>query len=182
MNKSEIRKYILGIRDRLNKKDKELMDVELKKLLISKEYYKKANGVFIYIGFGSEIDTCSIINKCFKDNKRVFVPRTNITEKTMDAVEIHNLDNLEKNKYGIYEPSKELSSINNKEIDLVVLPGVAFDMNGGRIGYGGGYYDKYLEKISNEVFKVALAYKFQIVANIPVEAHDILANEVITNK
>lgn len=181
MDKRLIRESILNIRDNLKIEDKKLMDTKIKDLLINKQYYKEATGIFIYVGFGSEIETTAIIEKILRDKKRVFIPRTNIKEKTMDAVEILSLDNLEKNIYGIYEPRIGLKAISKEEIDLVILPGVAFDKQGGRIGYGGGYYDKYLSKIHSNVLKVALAYDFQIIDKIPLESHDILADRIITN-
>lgn len=97
----------------------------------------------------------------------------------MDAVEISSLKNLKKDKYGILEPDELIPAVKKEDIDLIILPGVAFDKSGGRLGYGGGYYDKYLNSCPQDICKVALCYDFQIVENVPVEEHDVKANDVI---
>ena len=114
--------------------------------------------------------------------KRIFIPRTNIEEKTMEAVEIQSLDNLVKDKYGILEPSEDIEAVEKVELDLIILPGVVFDVNGGRIGYGGGYYDKYLQNLDESIPKVALCYDFQVINKVPMEEHDIKADCIITEK
>ena len=100
----------------------------------------------------------------------------------MEAVKIVDLTNLKEDKYGILEPTKDIEAMNKNELDLVIMPGLAFDTNGGRLGYGGGYYDKYLQKIAGNLSKVALAYDFQIVQEVPKEEHDIKVDYIITEK
>ena len=100
----------------------------------------------------------------------------------MDAVIIHSLDNLSKDKYGILEPDEDINPIEVDAIDLVILPGLAFDNKGGRLGYGGGYYDKYLSNISDNAVKVALCYDFQVIDTVPMEEHDICTDLLITDR
>lgn len=181
MDKSSIRKKIISERDKIDIKEKRYKDNKIKEKLMETKYYKECEKIFIYIGFGSEINTYEYIQDFFKDNKRIFVPRTNIKNKTMEAVEINDLNNLEKNKYGILEPSLDKEQIDKNEIELIILPGVAFDKVGGRIGYGGGYYDKFLKNVSSKAIKVALAYDLQVLDKIPMEEHDIKYDYLITN-
>lgn len=180
MDKKEIRKEIIKKRDTIKIEEKIEKDKAIRGLLKELDLYKNSINIFIYVGFGSEIDTSIFIDDFIKDNKRIFIPKTNISKKEMNAVEITDLNALEKNKYGILEPKDDNQIINKNDIDLVILPGVAFDISGSRIGYGGGYYDKYLMDIKDSIPKVALAYDFQLLEDIPVEEHDIKADYIIT--
>ena len=141
VDKKVLRKEMLIKRDNLSKDKKLFLDNRIKERLEEMKFFKEAEKIFIYVGFGSEINTIDYINDFLKEGKRIFIPRTNIEEKTMEAVEIKSLDNLEKDKYGILEPAKDIEAVDKVDLDLIILPGVVFDELGGRIGYGGGYYD-----------------------------------------
>lgn len=181
LNKKQIRKDILKLRDEFDISKKRMADeIILKKLLLREEYIKCKN-IFIYIGFGSEIDTKRYIERFWQDNKTVVVPRTNIEKKEMDVVKIDSFDNLVEDKYGILEPDQSKKSFNKDKIDLVIMPGVAFDKDGGRVGYGGGYYDKFLKTISKDIKKIALCYDFQIISKVPLDPYDIKVDDIITN-
>ncbi len=182
MNKKEIRKKILSIRDNLLLTDKIKMDKIIKEKFLNSEEYKKAKKIFIYISFKSEVDTKEIILQGLRDKKEIIVPRTDISNKIMDGVKINSFDNLKENVYGILEPAEDLEAVEPNDIDLIVMPGSAFDKNKSRIGYGAGYYDKYLKSIGKKkATKIALAYDFQIVDNIPSDKHDVPVDYVITN-
>lgn len=179
MDKKELRKLMINKRNNMNKIEKIRKDNIIKNQLVSNEHYKNSSMIFIYLSYGSEINTIEYVKEFLKDGKRICVPRTNIKEKTMEAVEINSLEHLKKDKYGILEPDKSIKAVNKDDIDLIILPGVAFDKSGGRLGYGGGYYDKYLNSCSNDIWKIALCYDFQIVHKVPLEVHDVKANEII---
>jgi 5-formyltetrahydrofolate cyclo-ligase len=102
----------------------------------------------------------------------------------MDAVEIMSLDNLVESDYGILEPSIKEPHIDPNELDLIVVPGVAFDKQGGRVGYGAGFYDRYFNKISKDnierIIKLALAYEFQTLDKVPMNDQDIPVDCIIT--
>jgi len=178
--KNRIRKEIIEKRDSLDLIEKENFDKIIKEKLKETEDYKKSTNIFIYIGFGSEINTAKYIEEFLKEGKKVFVPRTNMVIKTMEAVEITSLKELERNKFGILEPAKDMEAIDKNTLDLIIMPGVAFDIKRGRIGYGGGYYDKYMEAIDLSIPKIALAYELQIIDKVPKEDHDILPDSIIT--
>lgn len=182
LNKKQIRKEIIKLRDEFDINEKKIADeIILKKLLLREEYIKCKN-IFIYIGFGSEIDTRKYIKRFWQDNKTVVVPRTNIEKKEMDVVRIDSFDNLVKDNYGILEPDQSKESFNKDKIDLIIMPGVAFDKDGGRVGYGGGYYDKFLKTIDKNIKKIALCYTFQIIQKVPLDFYDVKVNDLITNK
>ncbi|AWK50563.1 5-formyltetrahydrofolate cyclo-ligase [Clostridium beijerinckii] len=185
-DKKNLRKEILTKRKNIDSVEKEKMDQKILDEFYENKYYKEAKNIFIYISYDSEINTRGIINKALKDNKKIYVPRTEFKTRFMDAVEITSLDNLVESEYGILEPSMEEPHIEPNELDLIVVPGVAFDRNGGRIGYGAGFYDRYFKRISDDrikrVPKLALAYDFQILEKIPMNEKDVPVNYIITEK
>ena len=183
-DKKILRKEVLEKRNNLDFNKKEEMDKEILKKFYETQYYKKAKKIFIYISYSSEINTKEIINKALKDNKKIYIPRTEFKTRHMDAVEITSLDNLVESTYGILEPSKEAPYIEPNELDLIVVPGVAFDRNGGRMGYGAGFYDRYFKKIKKEnikkIVKLALAYELQIHDEVPMNDQDVPVDYIIT--
>ena len=183
-DKKALRRKILDERKNINIVKKEDMDNKILDKLYESEYYRKSKKIFIYISYDSEINTKGIINKALEDNKKVYVPRTEFKNRLMDAVEIMSLDNLVESDFGILEPSIKEPYIDPNELDLIVVPGVAFDKQGGRMGYGAGFYDRYFKKISEDnikkVMKVALAYEFQTLEKVPMNDHDIPVDCIIT--
>lgn len=180
-DKKILRNKILSRRDLLNIKEKESIDNSIFNKLISTDLYKKSKSIFIYLSFGTEIDTKKIINRAFQDKKEVYIPKIYKKDKSMKAIRLNSFEDLNENSMGILEPIDDSDYINKEEIDLIIVPGVVFDLNGNRIGYGGGYYDRYLEDIKKVSNKVALAYDLQIVDFIDPEAHDISVDYIITN-
>lgn len=184
LDKKMLRKEILEKRNNLDLVKKEEMDRKILNKFYETQYYKKAEKIFIYISYASEINTKEIINKALKDNKKIYVPRTEFKIRHMDAVEIKSLDNLEESSYGILEPSKEVLNIDPNELDLIVVPGVAFDKSGGRMGYGAGFYDRYFKKIKkeniNKIVKLALAYEVQMLDKVPMNEQDVPVDYIIT--
>lgn len=184
MNKEEkrlLRNKILSIRNSLDKETKDAMDYEIYNKLINSELYMKARSIFIYLSFGSEIETNKIINKALKDEKEVYIPKIYKEDRSMKAIRLNSFNDLKENSMGILEPINEGNYIEKEEIDLIVVPGVVFDFKGNRIGYGGGYYDRYLEDIKEISNKLVLAYDSQIVDFIQPEPHDISFDYILTN-
>ena len=182
LNKKALRKNILEQRDRLDLSQKENWDDLIKQNLMESRVFKDCKNIFIYIGFGSEIDTSKYIRQFLSLKKNVLVPRTDIKAKSMEAVQIYNLEDLVEDKYGILEPKNDKIATRKDNIDLIILPGVAFDASGNRVGYGGGYYDRFLEGLNKNIPKVALCYNFQLVESIETEKHDIKADYIITEQ
>lgn len=185
-DKKTLRKEILAKRKNIDIIEKEEMDKKILDKLCENKYYREAKKIFIYISYDSEINTKSIINKALIDKKKIYVPRTEFKTRLMDAVEIISLDNLLENEYGILEPSIKEHHIDPNELDLIVVPGVAFDRTGGRMGYGAGFYDRYFKKINKDniktIVKLALAYEFQVLEKVPMNEDDVPVNYIITEK
>ncbi|MBW6410463.1 5-formyltetrahydrofolate cyclo-ligase [Clostridium weizhouense] len=180
--KRELRKRILKIRDKISLDNKIKFDKIIYNKFLQSKFYLQSKNIFIYVSYNSEIDTKNIIKKALEDKKNIYVPRTNYKTKVMEAVKILSLENLIEDKYGILEPTEDESAENPNKFDLIIMPGVAFDKYGGRMGYGAGYYDRYLEKISKPLNKVALAYNFQVINKVPTDIHDIPIEYIITER
>lgn len=180
-DKKILRNKILLIRDSLNRNEKEIMDNEIFNKLKNTELYKNARNIFIYISFSNEINTINIIKKALEDKKDVFIPKIYKTNKSMKAIKLNSFDDLKKNSMGILEPIDDSKYIEKENIDLIVVPGVVFDKDCNRIGYGGGYYDRYLKDIAYKNNKVVLAYDLQVIDKIESEEHDIKVDYIITN-
>ncbi|MGL5416120.1 MAG: 5-formyltetrahydrofolate cyclo-ligase [Clostridium sp.] len=178
MNKNELRKSMLDKRNSIDEKEKAILDKKIREAFFSLDEYKKTKNICIYVNYGSEINTKSIIERALRDKKEIFVPRMKKARK-MDFIKINSLEDLEKNKIGILEPKENFNEKVDK-IGILVLPGLAFDINGGRLGYGGGYYDRYLNDINAK--KIALAYEIQIIKKVPMEDHDIKYDYLLSEK
>ena len=131
----------------------------------------------VFGSFNSEGHTHEMIKDALR-NKTVIIPK--VAHSELEPSVIIDFDNLIPAKFGILEPI-ELMKIAYKNIDLVLVPGIVFDKEGHRIGYGFGYYDKFLKKVPKAV-KVGLAFDFQIVDRIPAEEHDVPVDFIITEK
>lgn len=182
MDKKSIRREIIAKRNSLSDDKRKEFDEKIKDILKASSYYKEAKNIFIYIGFGSEINTSKYVKEFLDEGKNVFIPRIDLKNKVIEAVNIDSLSELQKNKFGILEPAKDGKIIDKNELDLIIVPGVAFDINGGRVGYGGGYYDKYMADIDGSIPRVVLCYKFQLLKELPKEEHDISIHEIITEE
>lgn len=181
MEKKRIREEIIQKRNYLSSKIKKEYDELIFKKLIESDIYNNSKKIFTYVSFASEIDTIKFIKYALNDNKEVYVPKTDKTKKEMVAIRINSLENMDVDNWGILEPKSVDKNKIGKNFDLILIPGLAFDRKGNRIGYGGGYYDKYLSQIKEENNKIVLAYDFQVVDSIKNEVHDIKVNYIITN-
>lgn len=182
LNKKNIREEIIDKRNNLILDIKQNYDSLIFEEIINSEIYKKSKKIFTYISFGSEVDTIKLINYSFSNNKEVYVPKINKQTKDMIALKIHNFNNMSVDKWGIIEPKSVDKTNIGTDFDLIIMPGIAFDKQGNRIGYGGGYYDKYISKLNNASNLLALAYDFQIIQDIESESHDIKVDFILTNK
>ena len=136
------------------------------------------NNILVYSDFKNEVQTGEIIDYLFKNNKKVYLPVCDCEKLTFSIHEISVSDfDSQLNFYGIKEP--KFSKPSNNKIDCVIIPGIAFDTAGNRIGFGKGYYDKFLSE-NYSVCKIALCYEFQIVEKIPANPHDVPVDLIIT--
>ena len=175
MNKEELRKRYKIIRDNINNRDKKSSEI-IKRLINTKEY-QKSKVIALYSNISSEVETKELI-KISLENKKVVLPKIN-KDNTMDFYEIKYLKDLEVGAFNIKEPKiKNKKPIKKEEIDLMIIPGICFDKNRNRIGYGKGYYDKYLS--NTNIKKIGLCYEEQITKEIKSDKTDIRLDYLIT--
>ena len=145
---------------------------------------RRARTVCFYVGMDTEVDTSPMIGKAIGMGKRVFVPRVNLENKELKLFEVRDIRaDLAPGALGILEPDpSKAKPADSEDLDCVVVPGLAFDRQKHRLGRGAGYYDRFLAKLSARVFKVGLAFSFQVFPEIPHEEHDQVLDEVITER
>jgi len=177
VNKSEIRKKILKIRKQNNFKNIKINFEYLINILIkNKTVFKTIGG---YYPYNYEVDAIKILEKFEKKNYQIALPKIKENSQ-MDFFQWSNKDPLTINKYGIPEPT----SNKIKHPDILLVPLIAFDKNLNRVGYGGGFYDRYIEKIKKikKITTIGLAYSFQKVNKIQISQHDKKLDFIITDK
>lgn len=178
MGKKLLRKIMREKRRRMDKNQKNLLDNELRKKLFESEEYQNSKIIFVYVSLEEEINTIEVIKKALADGKIVTVPKI-MKNNEMKALKINSLDELTLGYYNILEPREDAQDLSNI-VDLTIVPGLAFDNQNKRLGYGGGFYDKFFEKYKNS-FKIALCYDYQFVATVYPEKHDISLEMIISN-
>lgn len=151
--------------------------------LIRSFAFARASRVMLYMPMRSEVDVISVALEAFRLGKSVCVPRVDGSRKTMNAVEITSFDDesMDSDSLGVRAP-KVGQEIPHEEIDLVIVPGVAFDMHGFRLGRGGGYYDRYLARFSRNTATIGVCFDIQFVEEIPTEPTDIAVHAVVSDR
>lgn len=178
MDKVEIRRLALEKRNSLSEADRKTKSFGIGKLLESLELFQNAETVLFYYSHNSEVDTLSLIRKWMQE-KSFFLPRLTPDDSFL-ALPVSSLDELELNRYGIPEPPMPSTEADKSpKLDLIIMPGVAFDRKGNRIGMGKGYYDRFLAG-QKGVPKVALAYSEQVLDSVPKEPYDEPVDMIIT--
>lgn len=187
MTKTEIRKWMKSQRNSLTTLERSAFNETIIKSFLQTPEYRQCEELFCFVSFGSEVDTHPILLQALIDKKKVYIPR--IEENAgMEFYRFERLESLHPSKFGVPEPfpdPAERYDFQDAHHSFVkrfmVLPGLAFDLQGNRIGYGAGYYDKFFEKY-NEVYfyKLAVCYDFQLVDPIQAEEYDIKADAILT--
>jgi 5-formyltetrahydrofolate cyclo-ligase len=146
------------------------------------EEYQKSRIPLIYVSFQNEVHTHQIIMERLAGELAVAIPKTDITNKRLDVYLIHDWrKGLRPGAYGILEPdTKAASIIPPSSIDIAVVPGSVFDRRGGRYGYGGGYFDRFLSLRAPQALRIGLAFSFQFFSKIPLKKHDQKMDIVVT--
>ena len=170
MTKAEIRKEILAKRKTVENKNKK--DLNIMSKLLTLNAYKNAKRVMVYLSFGGEVDTINLINKMLKDGKNLCAPVC-LDKQKMVAKSFNSLIDLKKGAYGILEPCGKIVNT----VDLILVPGVAFNEERHRIGYGAGYYDRFLKE--NKARTIGLFYEMQRACFLQDET-DVSLDMIIT--
>lgn len=176
--KSELRRKFISLRQSQNEEQASRLSSIIANKLSELKNIHDADCVMVYFAFRGEVNLNSFIDFCLKQGKRICMPK--ITgEGVMEAVEYLEGCMLKDNKYGIPEPLGT-KNIDKKDIDVVIVPAVAFDENFYRLGYGGGYYDRFLR--NTDAVKIGVGFDLQITEKLPSEMHDKRMDMVISDK
>lgn len=182
--KAEIRKRILEIRKGLTDEEAVSKSESIVQKVIKTPEYKEADNILLYADYCREVMTRGIFEDALLHRKRIYFPRVDKLTNTMEFYQVISVRQLERGYMDILEPREEVRSryrFQSKEDTLVILPGVAFDTAGYRIGYGKGFYDRFLAD-KRQLSTMALAYACQIVDEIPRDAHDIKMDKIVTEE
>lgn len=175
--KSEIRKELKLIRRAMEKTEVCEKSTKACRMFLESDLYKNANVLMLYMPLGNETDTTDIINKAFADGKKVVFPVTDEASGEITPCYANAQTEFEKGAFSVNEPTV-LDVAEFDEIDVVIVPGIAFDKSGARIGFGKGCYDGFLVK--TKAIKTGFCYDFQLCEKIPTEEHDIKMDCIIT--
>jgi 5-formyltetrahydrofolate cyclo-ligase len=176
--KSEFRKEMLSRRTALTTKERAEANRRIFQSFSSLAEYDNAATIFSYVSVADEPDTTALIEDAWKRGKRVCVPRC-ASMGIMHAYGIRSMNDLQKGKYGIPEPQKGCPPVLASEIDLIIVPCVCCSVEGFRLGYGGGFYDRWLENRSAPA--VLLCFEKMLVPTVPLESHDQRVNILVSD-
>ncbi|KAB3533545.1 5-formyltetrahydrofolate cyclo-ligase [Alkaliphilus serpentinus] len=181
--KKQLRLETLRAREALNSEEVLLKSSSIITIFKESNFYKEAKNIMIYVSFRNEVDTLGLIEEMIQEGKRVFIPLTVDKTRELLVSEVQDIkEDLEIGNFGVLEPKKEKERILDPNIlDLIVVPGVSFDKRGYRIGYGGGYYDRFLAK-HNDITTLSLIFQLQLIDQVPNDTFDIPVDYLITEK
>jgi 5-formyltetrahydrofolate cyclo-ligase len=181
-----LRKERLAARDRLDPVSRCEKSWRIHRLLLACPAAAAAEHFFLYVHFRSEVETMTLLTKLLEDGKTVSVPLTLRREGRLLAVRITDpASQLRPGCFGILEPSRQQTAqamINPARIDIALVPGSVFDRRGGRLGYGGGFYDRFLSQDAPQALRVGLAFAIQLADRVPLEPHDQLMDMLVTEE
>ena len=178
--KSSLRKELIKNRKKISKNQILEKSELIKNRLFEMNEFQQASSILFYVSYDNEVYTHGMIKESMALGKNVIVPKSDKKNRKLILSKLENWEDLVKGAYGILEP-KKINQISIDKIDLIIVPGVGFDGQGRRIGHGKGYYDNLLSNSKNALH-IGLAFEFQIVEEIPTEAHDIPMQRIVTEK
>ena len=180
--KKDIRERILTLLKNQEEEERHKKSSVIQKKLFRLTEFQKARTVLFYASFDGEVDTFEMIKQALKLGKIIALPAILRQPKKLIATTISDLQDLEEGPHGILQAkSDRQKEIEADELDLAIVPGVAFDRKNNRLGRGGGYYDRFLNALPDHIPTVGLAFDFQIVDSLPTEDHDRAVSNVVTN-
>ncbi|XOF33404.1 MAG: 5-formyltetrahydrofolate cyclo-ligase [Candidatus Electrothrix sp. YB6] len=186
MHRINLRKRLLAARDRLDAEQRRKKSRCIHTLLLAQPEVVAAEHLFVYVHFRSEVETAELIDQLLAAGETVSVPVTLVRESRLLAVQITDpATQLHPGSFGIPEPTGEQigrATVDPATIDLVLVPGSVFDPAGGRLGYGGGFYDRFLTLDAPQAGRIGLAYTLQMVDQVPMEPHDQHMDMVMTEE
>ena len=184
MDRNKLRKEKLRSRDELPQEQLAQKSSRIQARFLESKQLRSAKTIMSYVDFRTEVSTRQVIKECLSNSKTVAVPFTLVKESELLAVKISNPEvELQPGYCKIPEPVPALvksSVLAPDQIDVVIVPGSVFDSQGGRLGYGGGFYDRFLSLKAPQAIRIAFAYELQLVDKVPMEEHDQFMDLIVT--
>ena len=182
MDKFAVRQDMRRRRDAMSLDDVLNLSRAVEDRLFSCKDFSSCQNIMFFLSFGNELRTDEMITRALKDGKQVYVPRLIKRERRLEVCEINDMDQeFELGSYDIREPSQSNSKVVSPSIiDAIIAPGLAFDRSGGRIGFGGGYFDWLFKQLPDEALRLGVAYEFQVVGSIPQDSWDERVQTIFT--
>jgi 5-formyltetrahydrofolate cyclo-ligase len=180
MLKSTLRKAILARRRALDASEKSAADDVIQEVFLATPEYLAADSVALYCAVHNEVSTERVIHHALLAGKALFLPA--VEGHGMLFRQVSSREDLVVGRFGIMEPAAGCAATAPEKIDLIVVPGVGFDLSGQRIGYGKGYYDRALHKLEGKGILTAFCYDFQLVDSLAGEQHDVNMDMIITEQ
>ena len=177
VDKRELRMCMRGMRQRLSAPEQEEAAQAVFERIMGYEPYRRAATVMAYMAVRGELSLEWVIRDALESGKRLALPRCELPG-VMTARWVRSPDDLETGAYGLPEPKESCENVNPKEIDLILVPGAAFDCAGHRLGQGGGYYDRFLS--GSSACRAGICHGFALLKNVPFEKHDEIMDDIIT--
>lgn len=178
LTKAQIRSKILLRLKTQEEEDRNRKSKSITGKLLRNKVFRNAKIVMLYIAFGGEVNTEELIREAQKIGKVICVPMCRKDKEIMQPAILEKHAKLKKGPYGVCEPIAE-NLVKSKDLDLVIVPGLAFDKKGNRLGRGKGYYDRFLGSLSDRVPSIGLAFDFQILPLVPTTSNDVGVKKVI---
>jgi 5-formyltetrahydrofolate cyclo-ligase len=178
--KKAIRASVLNVRDAMPPDQRARESMKMCESIIASTPYQGATIVLAYASFGSEFDTSFLLQCVLADKKILVMPRVDKDAQQLQLHRVNHLDELSAGAWDIREPHAVAEIVLPNEIDFILVPGVAFDSAGFRIGYGKGFYDKLLSSVNPASTRLSAAFDCQVIGAVPNEAHDQRVDIIIT--
>jgi 5-formyltetrahydrofolate cyclo-ligase len=178
MSKEQLRKEAMSYLKGLPKIEKKQLEKELTEKMLGTDLWKRSHVIGMTLSMEMEWDTTTLIKAGWRQNKLICVPRTEKKGRKMSFFQLNHFGQLKNSTNSIREPEEGAREVEKKAIDLLIVPGLLFDKNGYRIGFGGGYYDRFLKDFTNHT--ASMCTDKQIKETLPTETHDVPVQYLLT--
>lgn len=181
MEKKQLRRQMLEKRKSLSIDQRRDFSRRACSRLLTCERLMEAEVILAFHPFGDELDILPFVEEAMRRGVEIWLPRTVPDTRELIPYRYTGKEMLKQGTYGIWEPDPDKAQpVDTRRLNAVLVPGVGFDRQGGRIGYGAGYYDRFLAGLDHRPYLLGICYSLQIVENVPMEPHDILLDAVLT--
>jgi 5-formyltetrahydrofolate cyclo-ligase len=182
--KSDLRKDMLKLRKNMETRDVSSFSNKIISAIMELPEFINSKNIMLYLSFNKEVNTYPLARWCLDNGKTVIAPYCIQSKREIVPYKITNLiDDLTKSTFGVMEPKQDtLEKVNIEDIDLIIVPGVVFDENCNRIGFGAGYYDRFLPKRLKTTPVIGIAYDYQIIDKVPIDEYDVPLDYIITQE